>query len=371
MRRRTTGAITRVAFALSVAAASLRAQPSPRASSAVVLIVTDGLRWQELFTGADSVLLSRKDGGVQDTAALRRHYWRGTATDRRRTLLPFIWGTVAAKGTIWGNVAAGSDAHVTNGMKFSYPGYNEMLTGAADAQIDKNGFGPNPNVTVFEALNKRAGFAGRVAAFGSWNVFADIFNRTRAKFPVHVAFDAPPGAAAGAPERTIDRLYRTTTRPWDETMSFDAFMQTLVVDWVKTRKPRVLFVGYGETDEWAHEKRYDLVLRSAHDVDAYVAELWRIMQAMPEYRGKVTFIITTDHGRGNGAEWTDHGKDVAGAEQVWIAMVGPGAPVRGEVKAGDAVTQAQIAATVAAVVGEDWQPLSPRAAPSLVPVRPR
>ena len=358
-----------VVGALLVASSSLAAQPAPRASSAVVLITIDGLRWQEVFTGADSALVSRKEGGVPDTARLRRDYWRSSADERRRALLPFVWGTIAARGTIWGNVAAGSDAHVTNGLKFSYPGYNEMLTGAPDPQIDKNGFGPNPNVTVFEALSKRPGLTDRVAAFGSWEVFANIFNRKRAHFPVHVAYDKPPGAKPGTPERPIDRVYRTTTRPWDDGMSFDAFMQALVIDWVKTRKPRVLFVGFGESDEWAHDKRYDLVLRSAHDVDGYIAELWNTMQRMPEYRGAVTFIVTTDHGRGVGAEWTDHGKDVAGAEQVWIAMIGPGAPTLGEAKGGPAITQAQIAATVAAMVGEDWRALSPKAAPSLARIR--
>jgi hypothetical protein len=371
MTRRAFGTLALVVstLALGVVVNAAGAQATARASSAVVLIVTDGFRWQELFTGADSVLISRKEGGVQDTARLRREYWRSTSDERRRTLLPFLWNTVAKQGTIWGNVAAGSDAHVTNGLKFSYPGYNEMLTGAPDPQIDKNGFGPNPNITVLEGLSKRAGFKNRVAAFGSWDVLANVFNRKRAGFPVHVAYDKPPGAKPGASERTIDRMYRTTTRPWDDGMSFDAFMETLVLDWVKTKKPRALFVGFGETDEWAHDKRYDLVLRSAHDVDAYIAELWSTMQAMPEYRGRVTFIITTDHGRGFGAEWTDHGKDVAGAEQVWIAMIGPGAPTLGEVKGAAAVTQSQIAATVAAMVGEDWRALSPKAAASLAPIR--
>lgn len=42
-------------------------------------------------------------------------------------------------------------------MWFSYPDYNEMSTGVADPRLDSNGYGPNPNVTVFEWLNKRPG----------------------------------------------------------------------------------------------------------------------------------------------------------------------------------------------------------------------
>src|SRR5262249_35024247 len=109
--------------------------------------------------------------------------------------------------------------------------------------------------------------------------------------------------------------------------------------------PRALFVGYGETDDWAHERRYDLYLQSAHNVDSLVAELWHTMQASPEYRGKTTFIMLADHGRGATArDWTDHGRNVDHAEQIWLAMWGAGVAARGEVR--DTVTQSQVAATV-------------------------
>ena len=104
-------------------------------------------------------------------------------------------------------------------------------------------------------------------------------------------------------------------------------MQILVVDYVKREKPRVLFIGYGETDVWAHDGKYDKVLRSAQQADRFIAELWGLMQSMPRYHGKTTFIITTDHGRGDGPKaWRDHGKDVAGAENTWMAVIGPDTP---------------------------------------------
>lgn len=348
-------------------AAPVAVRAQDRASS-VVLIVTDGLRWQEVFGGADSANISVGLGGVQDTAGLRRRFWRPSAAERRRILMPFLWDSIATRGTVWGNYAAGSDAHATNRLKFSYPGYNEMLTGAPDARIDRNDFGPNPNVTVFEWLNGRPGFAGGVAAFATWGVFNEIFNRGRARFPMHAGWGPPPGRRAGSPERTLDRLYRTTVRLWDNN-AYDAFMQTAMLEYVRAHKPRVLFVGYGETDEFAHMRRYDLTLQTARRADEFIAELWSTMQAMPEYRGRTTFLVTTDHGRGDGEMWTDHGKDVAGAEQIWIAMLGPGAPKLGEIAGGIPVTQSQLAATVAALLGEDYRKAVPRAAPPLVPVQ--
>ncbi len=341
----------------------------PGRAHAVVLIVTDGLRWQELFSGADSALMNRSVGGVQDTTRLRLDFWRADAAARRRLLMPFFWDTVVARGVVWGNLNAGSNAHVTNRFKFSYPGYNEMLTGTADPRIDKNDFGPNPNVTVFEWLNRRPSFEGRVAAFATWGVFNAIFNRERAQFPMHAGWGPPPGRRPSAPERSLDRLYRTTTRLWEDN-GYDAFMQAVALDHIRSKKPRVLFVGYGETDEFAHMRRYDLTLRTAHSVDGFISELWRTMQAMPEYRGRTTFIITTDHGRGDGERWTDHGEDVAGAEQIWIAMFGAGVPRLGEMRESAPVTQSQIAATIAALLGERYTGTTHGAAAPLLPVSP-
>jgi bisphosphoglycerate-independent phosphoglycerate mutase (AlkP superfamily) len=131
---------------------------------------------------------------------------------------------------------------------------------------------------------------------------------------------------------------------------------------LRANSPRVLFIGYGETDEWAHGGRYDLTLRTAKQVDAFIAELWQFMQSMPAYRGSTTFIITTDHGRGDGAaDWKRHGEDVAGAEAIWLAVMGPDTPALGE-RENDTFTQAQVAATLASFLGEDWRSVNPVAA---------
>ena len=264
----------------------------------VVLIVSDGLRWQEIFTGAEADLLNDKAGGSwMSEEDLRKRYWRDTPAARRAALFPFLWGTVAKQGQIFGNRTAGSDAHVTNGKAFSYPGYNEMTTGFPNDAIDKNEFGPNPTPTVFEWLNHADEFHGRVAVYGTWQIFDDIFNKARSGLVMQTGWKTP--AASGDPSRAalLRRLYETTTR-FDEEDVDDALLQVPLLDYVKSAKPKVLFVGYGETDNWAHQGRYDLVLDSAHRVDGFVKELWETMQAMPEYRGTTTFIITCDHGRG-------------------------------------------------------------------------
>ena len=270
----------------------------------VILVVSDGLRWQEVFTGADSAILFGDPAMLGGNAeAARRKYWRATAAERRAALMPFVWGTIAREGQLFGNRELSSRVQVTNEMKFSYPGYNEMLVGTPDPRIDRNDFGPNPNVTVFEWLNGHDEFRGRVAAFGTWDVFRDIFNVGRSRLQVHT-FGAKP---------------------------HDEVVQAAVLPYMKKARPRAMFVGYAETDDWGHEGRYDRFLDAAHAVDAYMAQLWSSAQAHPQYRGKTTLIFTADHGRGRGAsDWRHHNSDIPGSEETFIIAIGPDLERSGE-----------------------------------------
>ena len=337
------------------------APPAPYRTENVVVIVTDGLRWQEVFRGAETALVSDKPGGVEDVAATKAAYWRPNAPERREVLLPFFWTVIAKNGQLYGNVDAGSSSQVTNGYKFSYPGYNEIITGAGDPRIDRNEYGPNPNVSVFEWLNDTPELQGRVLVVGGWDAFPRIFNRERSRLPMRTGWDTPFPGGATPPQALLNTLYRTATHEFSD-MPWDALLQQTLLDTVAAEKPRLLFVGYGETDEWAHNGRYDLVLESAHHVDGFIRELWTTLQAIPQYRDKTTFLITTDHGRGDGPEnWKHHDWNVEGAENMWIAVLGPDTPALGERRNAGRVTQSQIAATVAALFGRDWRSFSPKA----------
>src|SRR5215472_3466069 len=348
-----------------LACAPLQAQSTLRTRN-VVLIVSDGLRWQEVFTGADPTLLNEANGGIWDKEAdLRREFWRDDPGERRRALLPFLWNTVAVRGQIYGNQTQGSIARVTNGLAFSYPGYNEMLTGHPDARINSNEFGPNPNVSVLALLNTLPDLHGKVSVFATWAIFKDILNVSRSHLPLQVGWDLPYHGELNERQALLNRLYETTTRLEDEDL-YDAFLQVPLLDSFAKQQPRVLFVGYGETDNWAHAGRYDLVLHSAHHFDHFVAELWDRLQALPAYRDCTTFIITTDHGRGGGlTEWKEHGVEQKGSENIWIAVLGPDTPPLGERSHTAEVHQAQIAATVAALLGKDLRQAVREAAPPI------
>jgi bisphosphoglycerate-independent phosphoglycerate mutase (AlkP superfamily) len=110
---------------------------------------------------------------------------------------------------------------------------------------------------------------------------------------------------------------------------------------------------------------YDQYLMSAHAQDAMIADLWNTVQAMPQYRGKTTLLITADHGRGDSvkAQWRDHGEQIKEASGIWIAALGPETKAVGEVQKQGQLYQRQLAPTVAALLGIAYKPAHPVPAP--------
>lgn len=325
----------------------------------VVLVTIDGLRPLEVFAGGQRELMR----DVENEAGLVERFWRAHPDERRRALMPFLWERVALEGQIFGNAARGSPVKVTNAQRCSYPGYNELLTGVADPRIEGNDHPANPNVTVFEWLAKQRGFEGRVQAFATWDTFYRIFNVERSGLDVRAGWVPPFG---GDPVRTsakdtLDALYRTTT-PLFGGNALDAITWAAQKESLRTNRPRLLFLGLGETDEWMHAGRYDLALESVRRADATIADLWDTLQSMPEYRGTTTLIITTDHGRGLGAtDWRHHGAHIPGSEDIFVAALGPGVTALGERADTGHLTQTQLASTIAQLLGHDWNRAAPLA----------
>jgi hypothetical protein len=336
------------------------AQAQPPARN-VVVITLDGLRWQEFFTGADREYFKKERNG--EPGAAEKRFWRPTPDERRATLMPFVWSTVATKGQIFGDPSKGSRAHLTNGLWFSYPGYNEMLSGAADSRVDSNDKVPNPNTTVLEWLNTRPGFQGRVAAYGSWDVLPFILNTSRSHLTVGSGFTPVPEPKTDR-ERAINEMARDLPAHWDYG-PVDAPIVYAALERLRTDKPRILYILLGEGDEWAHAGRYDLYLDATFRADRFIHRVWDTLQSMPEYANQTTLLVTTDHGRGaTTADWNNHGTKVPAAEPTWMFALGPGVPPLG-VREGVTITTSQFAATIAAAVGEDFRAAVPKAAPPL------
>jgi hypothetical protein len=253
---------------------------------------------------------------------------------------------------------------VTNGRFFSYPGYSELLCGFGDPAIDSNDKRPNQNISVLEFLHGLPGYRGRVAAFTSWDVFPFILNQARSGLPVNSGWQPLAAQHQSSDLAALDDLARELPRMWPA-VRYDVFTWQGALAHLKAKQPRVLYVSLGETDDWAHEGRYDLYLDAARRNDRYIQSLWETAQSLPQYAGKTSLVITTDHGRGDGREgWKSHGVDYAGSDRIWIFVLGPDTPPL-KVRSDLSVTQSQVAATVAWLLGEDFTQVDSRIAPPL------
>jgi len=347
----------------------LAAAPDALRTRNVFLITSDGLRWEELFSGADPELLTLEGGGFRNMGELARtraSFWRETAEARRAALLPFFWTVLAPQGQVFGNPARGSVARIANDKMFSYPGYNEMLTGWPDPTITSNDAIPNRNVTVLEWLHRKPAFSGRVAAFSAWGVMSAIVNRERCGFPVMAGWEPVPGVSLTPRQELLNDLIAETTRAGHPNEVFDSLLYHAAVEHLRANRPRVMLFSFLETDYWGHQGRYDRALEAAQRFDDYLRRLWELAQSLPEYRDQTTFIVTTDHGRGQGPDgWKRHGLGVKGAEFIWMAFLGPDTAALGERRDQPPVVQEQIAATLAAFLGEDYRAAEPRAAAAI------
>ncbi len=338
------------------------AQPAEsRPDRRVIYITWDGFRWQEFFGGAQELFIS-KDAGVADVDGVKRRFLREDEVARREVLLPFVWTVMAKQGQIFGDASKNAPAKIANTMKFSYPGYSEMFVGYPDdARITSNNKFPNPNVTVLEFLNRRPGFEGKVAAVATWDVFPSIINQERSGVYVHAGITPIPGVGLTEKEKMLNEMIDDTVVLWPANQ-IDSITFQVATEYLQRKKPRVYFIGLGETDEWGHGRRYDHYLNAAHRADAFVKRVWELVQSLPEYKDRTTIIIGPDHGRGSTIrDWTDHGAKVEGAKFIWSAIIGPDTPPLG-VRSDVETSLSQIAATLATAVGEDFNAASPKSA---------
>jgi hypothetical protein len=350
-----------------VVTAALGAQPAPHN---VVLITLDGARLEEIFGGlnAEAFQSTLRDGQRLADQPLYRRYWADTAEERRRRLMPFFWGPLMRDhGSIAGNPARHSRVHLRNRHWFSYPGYAELLLGVAhDETIASNDPVRITFKTVLEHLRDELKLGREdVAAFTSWDVFPSIVEHREGALRVNAGY-----ARSESPDPAVQRdndLQFATPTPWNS-VRHDAYTVRFALDHLARHRPRVLYLALGETDDWAHDGRYDRVLEAYARTDQYLSQLWTWLQSQPQYAGHTSLLITTDHGRGRtAADWRHHGEKYAGSGETWMAFVTPRWTRRGEWQSHEPIVAAQAAATLLEWAGLDWRAFNPKAA---APVRP-
>jgi hypothetical protein len=323
----------------------------------LIIITLDGLRWQEVFQGADSAILFNPEYAKDKN--IINMFWDSTKNLRREKLLPFFWNVIGNEGQLYGNREYNNFVNCVNPYWFSYPGYSEMLVGFVDRKINSNDNIENHNATVLEFIHNQPGFDGKVAAFSTWEVIPSVIRESSTGIYANGGKEQADVDSLTESERLLNELQGLISNPHGQ--RYDAFTFYYALEYLKRESPRVVFISLDETDEHAHGGRYDQYLLSAHRTDRMINTLWNWLQSQEEYSNKTTLLITTDHGRGKGAKnsWKSHGRLSFGSSQMWFAVIGPDTPHEGEITREAQYFQRQVAKTAAAFLGFNYYNTQP------------
>ena len=341
-------------------ALSADAQEQQKKTENLVILTMDGMRWQEIFGGIDSSLLNNA-AYTKDKDGLTSRYWSNDLRERRKKLFPFFWATIAQQGQLYGNRKIGNLVNVANPYQFSYPGYNEIFTGYPDQAVNSNDKILNRNINVLEFINRQKGFTGKVAVFSSWDLFPYILNRERSG--IYINSDTDPLDFKNPSLQLINQMQTLSSRPLG--LRTDLLTYFAGKEYLKYYAPRVLYIAWDETDDFAHEGRYDQYIHSAHAEDGMIGDLWNTLQSIPQYKDKTTLFVTCDHGRGDQVkdQWKDHGTNIGDSGGTWMVVIGPDTPAMGEVRTETQLYQKQWASTMAALLGFTFRPRAGQADP--------
>jgi len=283
------------------------AEPEPR----VVLVTFDGVRWNEIFEGADPSLVAE-----------------GTAFEGEgaTALLPYFWSEMVEAGTLLGDRRIDSEFTITNPIGISIPGYQVIFTGRITFCL-RNECGPPSSETFPERLLRELSLPReQVAAFVTDPNLCSALERNEGT--IHTRCGPPRG------EKKSDLA------------TFEAALAHL-----EAHRPRFLFIGLDLTDATAHTGKYAAHLDMLHRYDTWLGRLDDALEGLGEAGEQTTVIVTTDHGRGEGEEWRDHKLLVPASREVWLYARGPGVPRQGSTKGRQAYSHRDIRPSIERIFG--------------------
>jgi len=245
---------------------------SSQAERKLMIITMDGVRWSEIFTGIDKSLLNCT--GLESSEHLTDRFWDEDFAMRRKVLMPFVWSYIAKHGALYGNRNFQNKVDVKNFFKISYPGYNEIFALDDKGIVASNADYNNPNITVLEYLNKNNNYRHSIAAFTSWYKFKYIYNIQRSNFYLSCNYNVT-GELADC-NQNLEEIKNILYKPNSTKEDGLTFLEAK--DYIMNYHPKVVHIGFGESDEYAHKGDYSGYIMSINSCDKFIEDLWQLIQ---------------------------------------------------------------------------------------------
>ena len=302
----------------------------------VILVVLDGARWQEVFVGADPQLSA--EAGVPAVHA--------------DALMPYLHALVAERGAALGAPGQGPPIAASGPNFVSLPGYTEIFTGHRQHDCANNDCAPARFPTVMDQARAVMPRPTDVAVVASW----PKIERAASIDPASLVLSTGRYRTSHEDLLQDDAFMRDVLVQGSAAEAFpgygdyrpDSFTAALGLRYLETRRPRLMFLGLGDPDEYAHRDDYAGYLASLRAADATLGEIFAVLGRMGARGAHTTVIVTADHGRGR--DYRVHGRAFPESGRVWLVAAGGGIEARGYARATRPHRLADVAPTVRALL---------------------
>lgn len=293
----------------------------------VILVTLDGVRWEEMFRGEDVSL-----GGAPG-----------------RIVFESLWSALVEHGLLFGNRLQGGEVLVDNPVTMSLPAYQSIMAGRV-MPCFTNGCGRIDRETLAERLAREKSLGPReMAVISSWSKIEHAVQHKEGVVNASTGMEPFDDGTGDPVHGEFNRRQSANPPPWSHAR-FDRFTMAHALHYLKKNQPRFLFVSFNDPDEWAHRKDYPNYLESLRELDRWLLALAGTIQEMGDYGRNTTLIVTTDHGRGEGKGWHQHGM-VPRSRYIWLYAAGPHVKGSGNASGEPRVSHIDLRPTIETLLG--------------------
>lgn len=267
--------------------ASLAVSDTPSISdkiNRVIYITLDGVRWQDVYL------------------------------DHSR--FPKFWKKYASKAVMYGTPLGSTTLH-TASVPVSLPSYQSQMAGSVQPCAD-NHCGMIQVETLPERLIHRLHLPKKnVATFSSWPEIGYAVEHIPGTTYSNTGNKSVKDPDSHRPDSVMAILNQKQRYDHPEGQNrYDKYTFAQAWHYFVTYDPRFIWIALDDADEAAHSGD----IQAYHRALSYYDELLDIVLSHLKAQGidkETLVIITTDHGRGIGRNWTEHGLDFPESRQIW------------------------------------------------------
>jgi hypothetical protein len=165
-----------------------------------------------------------------------------------------------------------------------------------------------------------------MAAFASWGRITRAYSRKGSDLYLNAGLQ--PSELTGQIHQELDESQIREVPPWSQSRTggsrYDRFTFGHAFAFLKEHHPRFLSILLLDPDEYAHRGDYPNYIKALEACDTWIREISDYLNASGDYGRNTLLIVTTDHGRGNGEKWREHGRSLPESRNIWLYLRGPG-----------------------------------------------